>query len=43
MAWITVNDNMEVTFNEEAVKTYISSLAEKYNTKGKPRDVYKRQ
>lgn len=35
--WITVNDNMEVTFNEEAVKTYISSLAEKYNTKGKPR------
>lgn len=35
--WITVNDDMEVTFNEEAVKTYISSLAEKYNTKGKPR------
>ena len=35
--WITVNDNMEVTFNEKAVKEYIEGLAEKYNTRGKPR------
>ena len=35
--WITVNDKMEVTFNEEAVKEYIKGLAEKYNTRGKPR------
>lgn len=35
--WVTFNDNMEVTFNEEAVKAYIDSLAEKYNTAGKPR------
>ncbi len=35
--WVKVNENMEVTFDEEAVKTYIASLAEKYDTKGKPR------
>lgn len=35
--WVTFNENMEVTFNEEAVKAYIDSLAEKYNTAGKPR------
>lgn len=35
--WITVNDNMEVTFNEKDVKEYIAGLAEKYNTRGKPR------
>lgn len=35
--WVTVDADMNVTFNEEAVKQFISSLAEKYNTKGKPR------
>ncbi|HIW21970.1 MAG TPA: L,D-transpeptidase/peptidoglycan binding protein [Candidatus Dorea intestinavium] len=34
--WITVNDQMEVTFNEQGVKDYLVSLAEKYDTKGKP-------
>lgn len=35
--WVRVNENMEVTFDAEAVKAYIASLAEKYDTKGKPR------
>lgn len=35
--WVTVDADMNVTFNEEAVKEYISALATKYNTKGKPR------
>ena len=35
--WVKVNENMEVTFDAEAVKAYIVSLAEKYDTKGKPR------
>ena len=35
--WVTVNDKMEVTFNTDAVKQYIQSLADKYNTKGKSR------
>lgn len=35
--WVKVNENMEVTFDDEAVKAYIASLAEKYDTKGKPR------
>lgn len=35
--WITYDENMNVGFNTEAVKAYIASLAEKYNTKGKAR------
>lgn len=35
--WIKVNDKMKVTFDEKAVKEYIEGLAEKYNTRGKPR------
>lgn len=35
--WVKVNENMEVTFDEAAVKEFVKSLAEKYNTKGKPR------
>lgn len=35
--WVTVNDKMEVTFNTDAVKQYIQSLADKYDTKGKSR------
>lgn len=35
--WITVDDNMQVTFNQDAVRTYVAELAEKYDTYGKPR------
>ena len=30
---------MNVTFNQDAVKAYIQSLADKYNTKGKTRTI----
>lgn len=36
--WITVDDNMQVTFNQDAVKTYIAELAAKYDTVGKTRN-----
>lgn len=35
--WITVDENMQVTFNQDAVRAYIASLAEKYDTYGKSR------
>lgn len=35
--WVKVDKKMQVTFDEEAVKDYIASLAEKYNTKGTTR------
>lgn len=35
--WISVDDNMQVTFNQEAVRGYIAGLAEQYDTYGKPR------
>ena len=35
--WVNVDDNMNVTFDENAVKEYIKSLAAKYDTKGKER------
>lgn len=35
--WVKVDDKMAVTFDEAAVKEYISGLAKKYNTKGKAR------
>lgn len=35
--WVKVDDNMNVTFDENAVKEYIKSLAAKYDTKGKER------
>ena len=34
---VIVDADMNVTFNQEAVKEYIAALATKYNTKGKPR------
>ncbi len=35
--WIRVDGDMNVTFDEEAVRAYVQSLADKYNTKGVPR------
>ena len=35
--WVKVDGDMNVTFDEEAVRGYVQSLAEKYNTKGVPR------
>lgn len=35
--WVTGDADMNVTFNEEAVRAFIQSLADKYDTKGKPR------
>ncbi|MDO4311985.1 MAG: peptidoglycan binding domain-containing protein [Eubacteriales bacterium] len=35
--WITVDDNMQVTFNQDSVRSYIASLAEKYDTYGRSR------
>ena len=35
--WVKVDGDMNVTFDEEAVKAYIQTLADKYNTKGKTR------
>lgn len=37
--WITVDENMAVTFNQEAVRGYIAGLAEKYDTYGKTRTI----
>lgn len=36
--WVKVEDNMQASFDEEAVRGYVQSLAEKYDTKGKPRN-----
>ena len=35
--WIVVDENMQVVFNQDAVRGYVASLAEKYDTFGKPR------
>lgn len=35
--WVTVDSEMNVTFNQDSVRGYIASLAEKYDTYGKPR------
>ena len=35
--WVKVDDDMNVTFDESAVKEYVQSLAAKYDTKGKER------
>lgn len=35
--WLTVDENMQVTFQKEKVKEYIKQLADKYDTSGKPR------
>ena len=37
--WVTVDADMNVTFSQDAVKAYIQSLADKYNTKGKARTI----
>lgn len=36
--WVTVDGDMNVTFNQDAVRGYVASLAEKYDTKRKTRD-----
>ena len=35
--WLSVDDNMKVTFNEAAVGDYVMALADKYNTVGSTR------
>lgn len=35
--WVTVDGDMNVTFDEGAVRNYVASLAEKYDTQGKTR------
>lgn len=35
--WLSVDDNMKVTFNEAAVGDYVMALADKYNTIGSTR------
>lgn len=35
--WVKVDGDMNVTFDEGAVRAYVQSLADKYNTKGVPR------
>ena len=37
--WVTVDDNMNVTFNQDAVRGYIQELANKYDTYGKTRTI----
>ena len=36
--WVSVDADMNVTFDEGAVRAYVQSLANKYDTKGKPRN-----
>lgn len=36
--WVSVDGEMNVTFDEGAVRAYVQSLAEKYDTKGKARN-----
>ncbi len=36
--WISVDENMQVAFNQDAVRGYIAGLAEKYDTYGRPRN-----
>ncbi len=35
--WIVTDENMQVIFNQDAVRAYVAGLAEKYDTYGKPR------
>ena len=35
--WLSVDENMQVSFKEKDVKAYIKKLASKYDTSGKPR------
>ena len=37
--WVTVDDSMNVTFNQDAVRVYIQELANKYDTYGKTRTI----
>ena len=37
--WLSVDDNMKVTFNEAAVGDYVMALADKYNTIGSTRTI----
>lgn len=35
--WLSVNDNMEVEISQEKISEYVASLADNYNTAGKPK------
>lgn len=37
--WVTVDDSMNVTFDQDAVRAYIQDLANKYDTYGKTRTI----
>ncbi len=37
--WVKVDADMNVTFDQEAVKAYIQALADKYDTKGRTRTI----
>ncbi len=37
--WVTVDDSMNVTFNQDSVRAYIQDLASKYDTYGKTRTI----
>lgn len=38
MSWLTVNDDMSVTIDQDKVNAYVLTLAQKYNTSGSTRD-----
>ena len=38
-SWITVDENYNVTFNEDKVASFVQSLASKYNTYGDEREI----
>lgn len=37
--WLTCDDNMQVVFNEDAVKAWMKDFGSKYDTKGKTRSI----
>jgi lipoprotein-anchoring transpeptidase ErfK/SrfK len=36
--WLKVNDNLEITFDENKIRDYVNKLSNNYNTAGKARD-----
>ena len=41
--WMTVDENMNVTFSEDAMRAYIDELCNQYNTVGKVRTITRRR
>lgn len=37
-SWLNVNDNLEIVFDENKIKSYLDDIASKYNTVGKARN-----